>query len=242
MDELARLVVLLALAGLALTVVGTFGAKLSSEPARLRRSLRKVLKADPHALLVARGKGVGFNFAANLMAVSWDAGAWCLVYRLDELLGAELFVDGQVAARAYRGEARRPLDLLTGADKQVRLRLIFDDPRHPDFELELWLPEDEGRKGRPTAAEAVEEANRWVARVEAVVRKPLPVRPAAAAPEPALKPAPEVEPEAPPPPPAGETRPVSPPPATSPRAELPFDDPPWAEDDPDPPLVDNVNR
>ncbi|MCR5879899.1 hypothetical protein [Phenylobacterium sp. J367] len=153
MDELARLLVLLALAGVALTVVGTLAARLSTEDRKIRRSLKKVLKADPHAMLVApgRGRGVGFNFTSERMAVCWDTGAWCLVYRIDEMVGAELIIDGQVTARAHRGEARRALDLLTGADELVRLRLIFDDPRHPDFDLDLWLAEDEGRRGAPSA-------------------------------------------------------------------------------------------
>ncbi|HEY8617361.1 hypothetical protein [Phenylobacterium sp.] len=191
MDELARLIVLLAVAGAALTVLGTIAIRLSDEERRIRRSLKKVLKADPHALLVARrrGRGVGFNFGSNMMAVAWDAGAWCLIYEVDELLGAELVIDGQVVARAHRGEPRKALELLTGADKLVRLRLVFDDVRHPDFTLDLWLPEDEGRKGALTAPEAVQEANRWIARTEAVVRKPLPPRREAASAPTAAEPA-----------------------------------------------------
>jgi hypothetical protein len=178
MDEVARLILVLVLAGVALTVLGGLAIRFSEESRRIRRSLKKVLKTDPHALLVARGRGrgVGFNFAANQMAVTWDAGAWCLIYKVDELMGAELLVDGEVIARAYRGEPRRALDTLIGADREVRLRLIFDDPRHPDFDLQLWLPQDDSRKDAPSSAEAVQEANRWIARTEAVVRKPLPPR------------------------------------------------------------------
>jgi hypothetical protein len=235
MDELARLLLLLALTGLALTVVGTVGARLSTEERRIRRSLRKVLGGEPEAMLVAqgRGRGAGFSFTGDLMAVTWDLGAWCLIYRLDELLGAELVVDGEVIARAYRGEPRRALDLLTGADRLVRLRLLFDDARRPDFDLDLWLPEDEGRKGMMTAAEAVQEANRWIARTEAVVRKPLPpgrrpmVAPAGADAQPVA-----IDDTAPPPraADAGE--------AALPLFE-PRDPPPW-EDDPAPGKVDGV--
>lgn len=178
MDEIARLILLLALAGAALTLMGAAAIRLSDESRRIRRSLRKVLKGEPHALLVARGRGrgVGFNFTTNMMAVAWDAGAWCLLYRIDELVGAEVVVDGQVCARAHRGEARRALDTLTGADRLVRLRLVFDDPRHPDFDLDLWTPEDEARKGMPSAPEAVQEANRWIARTESLVRRHVPRR------------------------------------------------------------------
>ncbi len=243
MNELARLLLLLALTGVALTVVGTIGAKLSTEERRIRRSLKKVLKGEPHAFLVARGRGrgAGFNFAANLIAVTWDAGAWCLIYKVDELLGAELIVDGQVIARAYRGEPRRALDLLTGADRLVRLRLIFEDPHRPDFDLDLWLPDDDARKDAMSAAEAVQEANRWIARTEAIVRKPLPPSRAAAAEGRAEAPAAaEPGPSAP--------RTAEPAAAAAPRLPAapalplfdPPDPPPW-EDDAEDGKVDGVN-
>lgn len=197
MDEVARLILLLALAGVALTLMGAAAIRLSDESRRIRRSLKKVLKCEPHALLVARGRGrgVGFNFTSNTLAVAWDAGAWCLLYRIDELVGSEVVVDGQVCARAHRGEARRALDTLTGADKLVRLRLIFDDPRHPDFDLDLWMPEDDGRKGMMSAPEAVQEANRWIARTESLVRRHVPRREAVpVAPRPEPEPEPELDP------------------------------------------------
>lgn len=181
MSEVVRLLLMLGLAGTALTLLGGGAIWFGDETRRIRRSLKHVLKTAPHALLVARGRkrGVGFDFTTCRMAVAWDAGTWCLVYRLDELIGAELIIDGQVVARVHRGEARRPLDMLTGADRQVRLRLVFDDAAHPDFDLELWTPADESRRGALTAPEAVEEANRWLARVEAMLRRPLPHRSAA---------------------------------------------------------------
>jgi hypothetical protein len=56
--------------------------------------------------------------------------------------------------------------------------LIFSDPRYPDFDLDLWLEADEGRRGAMPADEAVQEANRWLALVEALQRRHAP-RPAA---------------------------------------------------------------
>jgi hypothetical protein len=108
-----------------------------------------------------------------MLAVAWDSGGWCLLYRIDELTGTELIIDGEVTARSHRGEPRRALDLLLGADPEVRLRLIFDDPRHPDFDLVLWKPEDESRPHGRTAGEAVHEANSWIARTEALFRRPI---------------------------------------------------------------------
>jgi hypothetical protein len=224
MGDLLRLLLSLGLAAVALTLAGGGYIWSMDESRRLKRSMARVLGEPAHALLIARGRGkaVGFNFTTNQIAVSWDAGAWCLIYRLEELVGAELIVDGQVLARVYRGETRRALDVMTGADSQVRLRLVFDDLRHPDFVLDLWLPQDDGRKGAMTAPEAVQEANRWLARFEAVLRRPLPRR------DPPLA-------EAPPPvvaaPPA-----VPPPPFEPPLPPMPEAPPPWEshiEDDED---------
>jgi hypothetical protein len=185
MDEVTRLIVVIGLAALALTLAGG-GVVWSLDPTRrIRRSFRRVLGDAPHALLVARGrgKGVACNFASNQVGVAWDAGAWCLVYRLDELIGAELVIDGRVEGRVHRGEERRALDRLSGGERQVRLRLIFSDPRYPEFNLDLWLPEDAGRKRALSSEEAVQEANRWLALVEALHRRPSfrrPVMPSAA--------------------------------------------------------------
>jgi len=221
MNEFVRLLLLLALAGTVVTFLGSAAIWFMDEERRLRRGLRRVLKGPPEAAVFARGRGrgAGFNFATGQAAVAWDAGAWCLVYRVDELMGAELIVDGQVAGRAYRGETRRALDQVRGATEQVTLRLIFDDPRHPDFDLDLWLPGDDARRLPITPAKAIQEANRWLARAEAILR-----RPAAHAPrsEPAAAAV-----AAPPPAPHAE-----PPPRETALAD---DPPPWDEDDvPDP--------
>lgn len=228
MGEYLRLFLSLGLAGLAVTLAGAGWVWSMNEERRLRRSLARVLGEPAHALLVAhgRGKAMGFNFTTNQMAVAWDSGDWCLVYRLEELVGAELIVDGQVLARVYRGEPRRALDSMGGADTQVRLRLVFDDMRHPDFVMDLWLPEDERRKSAMSSAEAVAEANRWVARVEAVLRRPVPRRdpPAAASPAPRSAPQPQA--------PAPQA-----PPLFAPIAEDPDD-----EDDAPPPWEDDAER
>ncbi len=182
MDETARLLLWLALAGTAVTFAGSAAIWFMDEERRIRRAFRHVLKLPADAVIVANGRGVGFNFARNLAAVAWDQGAWCLVYRIDELVGAELIVDGEVRARAYRGEARRALERTTPGAGQITLRLVFDDARHPDFEIAMWSPGDEARRRAPSPAEAIQEANRWIARVEAILRRAAPPRPAAAPP------------------------------------------------------------
>lgn len=226
MTQLGPFLVLIGVAAVVLAALGGMVAWYNEEGRRIRRGLRRVLKGDTHALIIAqgRGRGAGFNFTSNKMAVAWDSGAWCLIYQIDELQGVELVVDGQVAARVYRGEARRPLDVLGGAENQVSLRLVFDDPQHADFILDLWSAYRAARRGEPTAADAVEEGNRWLARVESIFRR----KPTAVATRTAM---PERRPE-----PAAETpspRRTAPPPIPADgRQDLPFDDDePQDEDD-----------
>lgn len=204
MDEVARLLTLLALLGGAMTLLGGACVWFLDEARRIRRTLTQALGAVPQPMLVTRGRGVGigFDLTRNLVVVAWDRGGWQLTYRLDELVGAELIVDRQVAARAFRGEPRRALDQLSDPAERVRLRFVFDDPGHPDFEIDLWLPEDEGRRGRLPADEALREANRWMARMESILRRPAtkpapPVQTAAAIPAPPPAPAARREPAGP---------------------------------------------
>lgn len=173
MDDVARLLTLLALVGGALTLLGGVIAWRLDEVRRIRRSLTLVLEADPQPLLTARGRGagIGFNLAAGKLAVTSDRGVWCLVYGIDELMGVELIVDRQVAARAFRSESRRPLDHLAPPEERVRLRFVFDDPAHADFDIDLWRPEDDDLRGRLDAETALQEANRWMARMEAILRR-----------------------------------------------------------------------
>jgi len=202
MTETMRLLLMLGLAGTAVTFLGSLALWFYNDERRIRRALRRVLRVEPEAMLVAqgRGRGAGFSFGSDLLAVAWDKGAWCLVYRLDEVVGAELLVDGQVAARVYRNEQRRALEGRVSSADQVTLRLIFDDPRYPDFELELWGRGDENRRDDWSPRAAIQEANRWVARVEAILRRP--ARPRAPAPQaqaaPTLVAAPQARPSPPP--------------------------------------------
>ena len=204
MDEVTRLLALLGVAGIAVTLVAGIARWRMNESRRIRRGLKVVLKSAPHGYLAAlgRGRGMGFNFTTNQVAVVWDTGAWGLVYALDELMGAEVIVDSLVVGRVHRGETRRALDAFDAAER-VALRLVFDDPGNPDFVLDLWLPEDEGRSDELPPSEAIAEANRWLARIEALLRRPVTIRrPAgvAATPAPAVAPAPAPSPEPQPPP------------------------------------------
>lgn len=224
MTETMRLLLMLGLAGTAVTFLGSLALWFYNDERRIRRALRRVLQADPDSMLVAlgRGRGTGFSFASGLAAVAWDKGGWCLVYRLDEVVGAELVVDGQVVARVYRNEQRRALEQAVSSADQVTLRLIFDDPRYPDFDLDLWLRGDENRRDDWSPRAAIQQANQWLARVEAVLRRP--GRPRAPAPQAtqARAQAPAVVAASPPP------RPSPPPLPKAAPDETPWDD---VEDD-----------
>jgi len=196
MSEVLRLLLLLGLAGAAVTGFVAFAVWRLDEERRLRRALTRVLGAPPEAMLVAHGegRGAGFSSETRAIAVAWDGGAWCLVYGLDELVGAELIVDHAVAARVHRGETRRALDRVAPDAQAASLRLVFDDVRHPDFEISLW-PIPAGRRRGPAGARAaIAEANRWLARVEAILRRPAPgaavVRPEPSPPASAREPEP----------------------------------------------------
>lgn len=174
MNEIVRLGLLVVLAGAGLTVIGSMVAWTLNETRQIRRAFKKVLGAEADVLLIApgRGRGTGLNFKTDLCAVAWDAGAWCLIYRIDELMGAELIIDHHVVARTFRGEPRRALEQVVTQASRVTLRLIFDDAHHPDFELDLWQAGDETRRATGSSASAVQEANRWLARTEAILRRP----------------------------------------------------------------------
>jgi hypothetical protein len=199
MDEITRLLALLGGAGIVVTLLAGIGRWWNDEGRQVRRGLRKILGGDTHGLLVARGRGrgVGFNFTSGQVAVAWDRGQWGLLYGLDELEGAEAIVDGQVLGRIRRGEGRRAVDSLSGAETRVALRLIFNDATHPEFVLDLWLPDDEGRRDELAPDEAIAEANRWLQRIEALFKRPgQPMRAAPAVTPPAAAAAPEREPAA----------------------------------------------
>uniref|UniRef100_B0T1R6 Uncharacterized protein n=1 Tax=Caulobacter sp. (strain K31) TaxID=366602 RepID=B0T1R6_CAUSK len=209
MSELWRLLLLVTLSASAVTFVGSAAIWFMDEERRIRRALRHVLKGAPETVIVAkgRGRGAGFNFTTNQAAVAWDSGAWCLIYRIDELMGAELSVDGQVIGRVFRGEPRRAIDQVVQQAAQVTLKLIFDDPRHPDFELDLWAESDQQRRESRSPADAIQEANRWLLRADAIVRRPLAPKPQ---PQAAVQSRPAPEPEIARPAPAQPPKPYQP--------------------------------
>ena len=127
------------------------------------------MKPDAAAVSPERGDGLAISAAAGAVAVVRFAGDPGHLRPLPTLQGAELILDGEVKARVFRGEPRRPLDrILHPEGGRVTLRAIFQDPADPAFQVDLWRPGDRPRR-LFSAVEAVEEARACYARLEAVV-------------------------------------------------------------------------
>jgi len=173
MGDIARAFVLLLGGACILMLAAAAAARWRRPERRVSRALRRGLAAPADAELVTAETGAGFCLETGAISVAWDKGRWRLDYRLDELLGAEILIDDAVSARIFRGEARLPLERIPAEADSISVRLLFDDPRHPEFELDLW-PAVAGRVG---VAPAVREANTWLARLEPIVRKPVAMAP-----------------------------------------------------------------
>jgi hypothetical protein len=162
--------------GAVLTALGGLLARALDEQRRYLRYLRLALGAEPEGVLIDRGQGRALAFALEAARVSvlWDRGRKGLVYRLEQLMGAELIADHVVLARVYRDEPGKRLDEIPRSADQIVLRLIFDNPRDPEFELELWPARRGSGHAYPAPAEAAQAGRRWLASLEAILRKPAP--------------------------------------------------------------------
>lgn len=170
MGEALRVILLIGLAAAALTTAA-LALNWWMEPVRrMRRALIKSLGAEPEteALSPAEGRAAGLDFDGGQVAVLWSRGAQGLVYAFEELEGGEVIVDGAVVARVRRGEQRKSMDLMAPEAEQVVLRLLFQDARHPEFELALWDAAHPAQTGSP--AEALRLGRRWLSHLEALLR------------------------------------------------------------------------
>lgn len=173
MDRGLALFILIGFAGAAaLALVAIFAWWMEPSNA-VSRLLRQGLNTEPVMLSVVapRNQGAALDLDGRKLAIVRGRGDPGLVYDLEELIGAELIFDGHVAARVFRGEPRRPLDHVAPDVSRVVLRLVFDDPHDPEFELQLYEPSDAGRRDDPGADQEVVTARRWFARLEAVLRQ-----------------------------------------------------------------------
>lgn len=204
MNDLIGIALLVGATGVAVTALASLLARQGNETRRLSRIIRRVLNGEPDDQIIAKGRNaaLAIHMAPPQVLVLSEGGAKARLYGLHLLIGAELEVDGRVVARAYRGEARRALDQVVAEAQDVHLRLIFDDPRHPEFILELWTQGDETRRDATNPSSEIREARRWLTRVEALLRhqpasSTTSVRPASSQPDVLTRP-PLREPLAPP--------------------------------------------
>src|SRR5690606_4155922 len=165
-----RMVLLVALAAAGLTTGALLLAWWMEPVRRMKRVLLSSLGAvpDAEALSPAEGRAAGLDFDGAQIAVLWKRGGAGLVYAFEEIEGGEVIVDGHVVARVRRGETRKSLDVMAPDAEQVVLRLLFDDARHPEFELALWdvaLPAQTGSPG-----EALRLGRRWLSHLDALLR------------------------------------------------------------------------
>jgi hypothetical protein len=172
MNDLIRIALLVAAVGVAVTALASLLARQGNETRRLSRIIHRVLDGEPDDQIIAKGRNaaLAIRLEPPKVLVLSEGGAKARLYGMHLLIGAELEVDGRVVARAYRGEARRALDQVAAEAQDVHLRLIFDDPRHPEFILELWTQGDEIRRDSTNPATEIREARRWLTRIEALLR------------------------------------------------------------------------
>lgn len=150
------------------------------QPKKLEDELREGLtdadgrryKADVMALEPVRKAAAASSYEGNRVIIVRNFGKIPhKPYSMHELLGIEIFVDDKVIGRVMRSGQHILLDNIAPVVNRVTMRLIFDDPSDPDFELVLWDPHDNltARAEGPRAA--MNNARKWFYHVEAVLRR-----------------------------------------------------------------------
>jgi hypothetical protein len=160
-----------------------------AEPRKLEDELRDALegqKPDVSALEPVRkaAAAIAYKFDKIIVIRNFDKVSR---YHIRDLIGMELFADEKLLARITRGGPGKTLDDISAEVNRVSMRLIFDDPSSPDFELTLWDPHDAGTARAEGPRAAMATARRWFYHVEAILRRPMdavaPIPPVASPPE-----------------------------------------------------------
>ena len=172
MSEFIRILLILGIAGSGLTMIGAAVAWWQTEDRRLNRLIERVFGGPADAQIIGKGQNAAIAIGNDppQILVMQDGGAKARLYQLEHLLGAELDVDDVVVSRAFLGEARIPLDYAAATAQKAVLRLLFYDPKHPDFDLLIWSPKR--RQGQEQSSDIeIRDGARWIARIDALLRQ-----------------------------------------------------------------------
>lgn len=194
------------------------------QPKKLEDELREGLtdpdgrkyKADVMVLEPVRKAAAASSYEGNRVVIVRNFGKIPhKPYSMNELMGIEIFIDDKVVGRVSRNGPTKLLDDIGPMVHKVTMRLMFDDPADPDFELVIWDPHTDNLSARAEGPRAaLVNARKWFYHVEAVLRRTV----SAPAPKPAPTSGP---PPAPAPLPLVAAVPVIPPPASAPPPAAP---------------------
>ena len=175
MGGAARFILSVLLIAVVVTVAASITGWWLAPARRTARALARLLGVRPDAVAISpeQSRGLGISArrgAVGLVRFAGDPGS---LQPFAVMRGVELMLDGEVRARAFRGEGRRPLDRIDPGDGgRVTLRLAMADLADPTFEIDLWRPADRPRPGHDPAR-ALAEARAAYARLETIVQTPL---------------------------------------------------------------------
>ncbi len=192
---LAPLVIVSAAAFAILVILYRIYETRVEQPKKLEDEVREALagaKPEVESIEPVRKAALAISYAANKIVIIRNFGKVPpRLYTINDLLGIEVFINDKIVARVLRSGPHKMLDDIAPEVQRVTIRLIFDDPSHPDYELVLWDPHDAltARAEGPRAA--METARKWFYHVEAILRRPQPreVKPVPTSPPPVPEPA-----------------------------------------------------
>lgn len=192
---LAPLVILSAAAFAILVILYRIYETRVEQPKKLEDEVKEALagaKPEVESIEPVRKAALAISYAANKIVIIRNFGKVPpRLYTINDLLGIEVFINDKIVARVLRSGPHKMLDDIAPEVHRVTIRLIFDDPSHPDYELVLWDPHDAltARAEGPRAA--METARKWFYHVEAILRRPQPreVKPVPTSPPPVPEPA-----------------------------------------------------
>lgn len=179
MNQFLPTIIILTVAALAVLLIlyRVWDSRVEA-PKRLEDEVAEALsgaRADVVSIEPVRRAAAALSYPANKVVIVREFGKVpTRVYHIREMIGIEVFVNNKVTARILRGGPHKMFDDIAPQVDRVTIRLVFNDPSKPDFELVLWDPNDSLSARAEGPRVAMETARRWFYHVEAIIRKPLP--------------------------------------------------------------------